>query len=244
MKLIVLGSGSSGNCYLLESKEEILIIELGIPFKDILQAIDVKKVVGALVTHEHKDHSKAVSEATKRGIKVHMTHGTASKCFEEKNYFCKELKYRNEYHVGQFKVIPFETEHDVEEPCGFIITHKEMGTMVFATDTYYVRYNLKGVNHWLIECNYKASILDQNVGLGVIAPKRADRIIRSHFELDNVKEFFRTKNLGQTKNVLLIHLSGDNSNAVEFQEQIYEVVKSPTYVAYKGLEIDLTLCPF
>lgn len=244
MKLTVLGSGSSGNCYLLESEKEILIIELGIPFKDILQAINVRKVVGALITHEHKDHSKAAEEATKHGIKVYMTRGTASKCFEDKNYFCKEIKYRNEYKIGSFKIVPFETEHDVVEPCGFIINHKEMGNMVFATDTYYIRYNLKGINHWLIECNYKASILNQNVGLGLIAPKRADRIIKSHFELENVKEFFKTKNLSQTKNVLLIHLSGDNSNAVEFQNAIYEIVNKPTYVAYKGLELNLTLCPF
>ena len=244
MKLTVLSSGSSGNCYILESKEEILIIELGVPFKDILQAIDVKKVKGALVTHEHKDHSKAVLEATRRGIKVYMTSGTASKCFSEKNYFCKEVKYRNEYLIGGFRIVPFETEHDVVEPCGFLISHSEMGTMVFATDTYFVRYNFKGINHWLIECNYKAGTLEQNVALGSIHPRRADRIIKSHFELENVKQFFRTKDLNRTKNVMLIHLSGDNSNSLEFQQAIYNIVNKPTYVAYKGLQVDLTLCPF
>lgn len=32
MKLKVLGSGSSGNCYILESETEALIIEVGLPF--------------------------------------------------------------------------------------------------------------------------------------------------------------------------------------------------------------------
>lgn len=55
MKLKVLGSSSKGNCYLLESDKEVLIIELGISFKEIKKALnfDISKVVGALVTHEH-----------------------------------------------------------------------------------------------------------------------------------------------------------------------------------------------
>lgn len=244
MKLKVLASGSTGNCYLLESEKEILIIELGISFKDILMELNVPKVVGALVTHEHKDHSKAVQEATNRGIKVYMTHGTASKCFEEIPPAVRKVKYRTEYQVGEFKIVPFETEHDVEEPCGFMITHKEMGTMIFATDTYYIRYNFNGVHHWLIECNYKKDILENNVEIGIISKPRARRVEESHFELGNVKEFFKTKNLSHTKNVVLLHLSGDNSDANEFKEEIYNVVNKPTYIARKGLEIDLTLCPF
>lgn len=55
MKLKVLGSSSRGNCCLLENDKEVLIIELGISFKDIKKAMDfdISKVVGALVTHEH-----------------------------------------------------------------------------------------------------------------------------------------------------------------------------------------------
>lgn len=244
MKLKVLASGSTGNCYLLESEKEILIIELGISFKDILKELNVRKVVGAIVTHEHKDHSKSVEEATKRGIKVYMTHGTASKCFDNIPPAVREVRYRTPYKVGEFTVVPFETEHDVVEPCGFMITHKEMGIMIFATDTYYIRYNFQGVNHWLIECNYKKDILENNVEFGIIAKPRARRVEESHFEFGNVKEFFRTKNLSQTKNVVLLHLSGDNSDADEFQKEIQEVVNKPTYIANKGLEIDLTLCPF
>jgi len=33
MKLKVLGSGSSGNCYLLENESEALMLECGLPFK-------------------------------------------------------------------------------------------------------------------------------------------------------------------------------------------------------------------
>ena len=40
MVLKVLGSGSSGNCYILESDTEALIIEAGVPFLDVKKALD------------------------------------------------------------------------------------------------------------------------------------------------------------------------------------------------------------
>ena len=244
MKLRVLDSGSSGNCYLLENDKEILILELGISIKRIVSIIDPYKVVGALVTHEHKDHSKAIKEAIQRGIKIYATQGTIKACLDEKNYFCKEIAFRQEYKIGSFKVIPFQTEHDAAEPCGFLIKHKDMGTLLFATDTYYVRYNFKHVNHWMIECNYSAEILDRNVALGHVPPRLADRIITSHFELDHVKEFFLAKDLRQTRNIVLLHLSDSNSNEVEFQQVIEKATRKQTHIANKGLVVDLSLCPF
>ena len=55
MKLKVLGSGSAGNCYLLQNEKEILIIECGISYKKILQRLNfnLSSVVGCLISHEH-----------------------------------------------------------------------------------------------------------------------------------------------------------------------------------------------
>ena len=64
MKLKVLGSGSSGNCYILESDAEALVIEAGLPFKEVKIALDfnISKIVGMICTHSHKDHSGFVAE--------------------------------------------------------------------------------------------------------------------------------------------------------------------------------------
>lgn len=50
-----IGSGSSGNCYVLESGKEILILESGISFAEVKEAIDYQtsKIVGVLSSHEH-----------------------------------------------------------------------------------------------------------------------------------------------------------------------------------------------
>lgn len=49
------GSDSKGNGYAIISEEEILLLECGIPAKEMLKAIDyqVSKVVGCLLSHEH-----------------------------------------------------------------------------------------------------------------------------------------------------------------------------------------------
>ena len=55
MRLNVISSNSKGNAYVLENKDEILLIEVGVPFKKIKEAINfnLDKVVGVLISHEH-----------------------------------------------------------------------------------------------------------------------------------------------------------------------------------------------
>ena len=76
--LKVLGSNSKGNCYLLSTSKETLIIECGIKYKDILAGLDydLSKVVGCLVTHEHKDHSKAMQELSDNGVDIYASYMT------------------------------------------------------------------------------------------------------------------------------------------------------------------------
>lgn len=55
MILEVLGSSSKGNCYILKSAKDILILEAGVNVKDIKLALNFnfRDVVGCLITHEH-----------------------------------------------------------------------------------------------------------------------------------------------------------------------------------------------
>lgn len=55
MKLSVLASGSRGNCYVIQNKDEALIIECGVRMSVIKKSLnfDISKVVGVLISHEH-----------------------------------------------------------------------------------------------------------------------------------------------------------------------------------------------
>lgn len=238
MKLKVLGSGSSGNCYLLQGEKETLIIECGLPYKTILKGLDfnLNNVVGCLVSHEHKDHSKAVNDLIKNGIDIYTSKGTAGEC-EVAGHRIKILESEKAIKIGEFIILPFETQHDAVEPLGFLITHKEMGTLLFATDTYYLKYKFSGLNHILIECNYSSEILKEKE-----LPKSLKaRIVKSHFELENVKDFLRATDLKEVREIVLIHLSDGNSNSAEFKTDIEKLTGKPTYIADKGLTLELSL---
>lgn len=53
--LKVVGSGSKGNCYLLQTEKESLILELGCKWNEVLEMLDYKigNVSGVLISHAH-----------------------------------------------------------------------------------------------------------------------------------------------------------------------------------------------
>lgn len=242
MKLKVLGSGSSGNCYILEGEDETLILEAGLTYKKIQEGLnyDTRKVKGCLISHEHGDHSKAIKDLIKNGIDIYMSNGTIKALEVDKGHRVHSLVTGRQEEVGGFKVLPFDTKHDALEPLGFLIHHKEMGKLLFITDSYYSKYRFKNVDHILVECNYKKSILEENINNGIITNWLGERIIKSHFELDNVKEFLKTSDLDNTKNIVLIHLSGQNSDRKLFKEEIEKATGRQTFIAKKGLELNIS----
>lgn len=236
MSIKVLASGSAGNCYLLETEKEILILECGVRYKDILKGLnfDLNKVVGCLISHEHGDHSKAINEIMNAGIDVYMSAGTKEGISFKSpaTHRINRVKHGNKYRIGMsgFDIVPFAVEHDTKEPSGFLVYHKELGKILFATDTYYLRNTFRDIDHILIECNYSEEILDE------IPPYRA-RVLKSHMSLETLKEALKTWDLRKTKDITLIHISEGNGEPKRFREEIEELTGIETYVAVPGLEI-------
>lgn len=246
MIIKILGSSSSSNCYLLQANNgETLLIECGVDFKEVKKALnfDLKGVVGCLVTHEHKDHSGYVQKVLEAGIDCYMSKGT-KEVLELNHHRAIILGEFQKISIGGYKVMTFDTKHDCRQPVGFLIHHKEMGLMLFATDTYYLKYNFEGLNHIFIECNYAKDILNNNVELGIINNKLKNRTLRSHFELENVKGFLKINDISSVRNICLLHLSDRNSDAERFRREIEELTGKNVVVADNGVEIDLNLFSF
>lgn len=243
MKLKVLGSGSSGNCYLLQNKNETLILECGLPWKIILKGLNfnLNNVAGCLVTHEHKDHSKVITDVISNGIDVYSSKGTLKSMYFGIGYYrLKVIMSEQQFKVGDFTVLPFATEHDAAEPLGFLIQHSDFGKLLFITDSYYCQYKFNDLDHIMIECNYSRDILNENIEKGYIHPALANRLLKSHFSLASVREFLKATDISCCKDITLIHLSDGNSNATEFKKDIERLTGIPVYIADKGLEIDLS----
>ena len=93
MVLKVIGSSSKGNCYILESDTEALIIEAGCKLLEVKKAIQwqLSKVVGCIISHEHNDHAGYAKEYAKAGIKLLALPSPSSKIWCHKSSICARL---------------------------------------------------------------------------------------------------------------------------------------------------------
>lgn len=241
MNITTLGSGSSGNGYVIQNEHEALIIECGMPYKDAVKALknDVSKVAGCLVTHSHGDHAGFIQQYAK-AFNVYATQGTLEERRIKPNtfHYCA-IPLLREFKVGNFVVKAFDTEHDTAEPCGFIVCHEKMGTMLFLTDTHHVRYRFDfPINYIFIECNHTNELVDKSVKNRIIPRSVGVRAKATHMSLERCINCLKACDTSQTKAIVLIHISANNGNAQVFREQVEREMGKPVYCAAKGFKLE------
>jgi len=231
MDIKVLTSGSSGNCYYISDGDSPLLIECGLPWKQIQQGIGFRtsELAGCLVSHEHQDHCKAVRDVMKAGIDCYMSAGTAE-ALGISGHRLHIIKAKQQFRIGTWTILPFETQHDAAEPLGFLLANQDEDKLLYATDTYYLKYKFQGLRHIMIECNYALDILQKNVAAGTVPAAVKDRVLRSHFSLEHVKGFLRANDLSEVREIHLLHLSDGNSDAERFKREIQGLSGKPVYV--------------
>lgn len=238
MKLRVLGSGSSGNCYILESADEALIIEAGMPFKDVKVALNfnVRKIKAVLISHEHGDHYKYYEEYIRAGISVYEPFKNENQTMSVDSKFIIQA-FPNRSKDGHW----FHGNSDGSEcPCyGFLIYHPDMGNLVYVTDTECVRWRFRDINHMLVEANYSDDLIEHEA-------VNRDHVLRGHMSLQTALDFISTNDNPKLKNVVLIHLSDKNADSVDFLQKTREIINycADVSIAEKGLSVNLDLVPF
>lgn len=208
LTLKVIGTGSLGNMYLLDYDGEKLLIELGMPYKDLLLNIDdINSVVGAVHTHDHNDHRlpKTYEEVKKIGLKV-ITPTNA--------------KIGKRYKLGSFEIIPLPAIHNVE--CRAYLIRVGGDTVLFATDTRLLpKVNNVKIDYFIVEVNYierirEQVVLSDNESNGL----HLNGIYKNHHSLESAVEYFES--LGyEPKKIITIHKS--NSGLFDEKETIDEL---------------------
>lgn len=217
MKLKCIATGSTGNTYaLISNTGEILLLDLGVSEKTIKKGIDwkISNVVGAVITHGHKDHSLSVEDFKPMGIPILAPYLGDS---------CKSMN------MGEFTVKPFDlttidgnwTHTDANgEPCpiyGFLITHREMGRMLYITDCELIKWRFKDINHILLGANYDKDLIDRdNMG-------KANHVFRGHLSIDTACDFVKANYSDGLQNVIMCHLSSENADRDSFIEKMKKV---------------------
>lgn len=246
MQLTVLNTGSTGNGYVLQGGTEALVIECGMPRQDCLAALGwrTSQVAGCLLTHEHGDHAKYVADYLPL-MPVYTSHGTAEALAGKTGrWSLRTLEPLKTVQIGGFAVRPIPAQHDAAEPFAYIIDHAEMGRLLFATDTYYLRYRIPGMTNIMIECNYSLPILNANSAAGIVPKTLRERTLRSHMSLEHLQEMLSANDLTRVSQIVLIHLSARNADKNAFCREIAARTSKCTIVATKGLKTELNNTPF
>ncbi len=141
------------------------------------------------------------------------------------------IKTKQRFRIGTWTILPFETQHDAAEPLGFLLANQDGEKLLYATDTYFIRYCFQGLTHIMIEANYSLDILKRNVEAGAVPKKLKNRLLKSHFSLENMKRFLQANDLSNVEAIFLLHLSDGNSDAERFKREIQEISGKPVYIA-------------
>lgn len=231
INITALASGSSGNAYLIDDGHTQLLLECGIRFRDIQIALNFKtsSLAGCLITHEHKDHTKGLKDVLRAGIDVYASQGTIEQ-ENIKHHRLKPIKAKEEFSIGTWTILPFDVEHDVAEPLGFLLMNEQGEKLLFSTDTYYVKYRFTGLTHIMVECNYSIDILNENIASGRVPKVMKRRLLKSHFSLENVKEFLKANDLIKVQEIWLLHLSDNNSDEELFKREVQALTGKMVYV--------------
>lgn len=227
-----IASGSSGNAYYISDGHSSLLLDAGIPLAQIQAGCvyKVSQLSGCLVTHGHGDHVKAAQALARLGVNIYTSNGTAE-MVKLKGHRIRTVQALKSFSAGTFEVLPFDVEHDVPEPLGFLIRSTvTQEKLLYFTDTYFIRYTFVGLTHIMMEANYDPDTMEQNVKEGLVDVSRAKRTIGSHMSIDTVIKTLESFDLSRLQQIYLLHLSNDNSQAADFKRRVQALTGKEVYL--------------
>ena len=227
MKFISLGSGSSGNCYLLQSGETSILLDAGIStrslkkhLKDIGMSLE-DDIAAVFVTHDHADHIKSVGniarECGKTIFATQLVHeGIAcNRCLRidvpnDRKAFVEKGKT---VEMGNFRITPFDVPHDSRDCVGYVVEADGvrfclMTDIGHVTDT--IREQVGLANYLVLEANHDINMLM----MGKYSPFLKERISSDKGHLNNEQAAMLLAEYAtpQLRHVWLCHLSEENNH--------------------------------
>lgn len=220
MKIKVLASGSSGNCYVFSDIHgNQLLLECGIKYDKIVPHIDFEKLEMVLISHIHQDH-----------------HLCYDKFAEYIPTFSPENTKVGKVISGQnWTAMPIQCYHNVE--CyGYIIRNKnEQKDILFCTDTRELpKVADRHFDLMMLECNYDYD--------SVIANSKALALpndgYKNHLSLETLTEWLNVRE-NNPQNLMAIHISTNNNLNRELAKATLTQYAKNFYFAKKGLVIEI-----
>ena len=154
IEIVSVGSSSSGNSYIIMAGGRTLVLDVGLPAKKIIGALedlgtDPAEVDAVLLTHEHVDHVKSVRAISRKCCNAlfFASRGTME-CTENFRYVPDERVRQVAAgelidDVAGIEIGAFALSHDAAEPLGFTITAED-SKLAVVTDTGVINEEIYG----------------------------------------------------------------------------------------------------
>lgn len=236
-RIHILASGSKANAYIVEVDGSMLLIDQGLSFKEFSSraeqlGIDISRIKGIFLTHEHEDHIKGVAyTAYKLDAPVFSTAQTLEILNENAKHpiHCRIVEKDRKIKFGCFEITPFEIMHDAVDPVGYLISTPGGETVCFATDTGRITnrmmsYINQGTNI-ILEANHDPAMLYRN---RKYPPLLKERIRGPYGHLSNDQSLEALDRMGENhpKTVIFSHLSEENNSPEMLKSLVIDFKKN------------------
>lgn len=231
-----LGSGSSGNAYIVKNENTTILLECGLPYNVLIQKIYtstgrlVTELDGIVVTHKHEDHILSLQRLSEY-TKVFASESVIDK----KRSKWLKIEPLKSFYIDTIYLYPINVNHG-ETPClAFILKDKD-SCIFFGTDFNLMTWNLKNIpfTEIFIECNYCEELIKEKLSNEEEKEHmKVYRQINSHMSLENCIHHLQNMNLSKCKKITLIHLSDSFGNITLMKDKVFNAFNIPTFVALK-----------
>jgi len=234
MKFCSLGSGSSGNSYLVSKNKTNILVDCGFSVTELEKRMSKREmkpseITAIFLTHEHDDHSKGVfAFAEKHDKPIYLTYGTLKMCQKKiKNSYNLKINIispLDNLELNEFIIYVIPVPHDAREPVQFKF-ESEKKTLAIITDLGFGNKELinsiQKINALILESNHDDNLIHQSR-----YPKNLKDRIRGnygHLSNQNSLQILKKLNLDNLKWLGAAHLSKEN-NSPELVKDLWEKV--------------------
>jgi len=231
MRFCILGSGSEGNCALLQTAHARVLVDAGFSARRIGQLLasvgeSLERIDAVFLTHEHGDHSAGVHGLSRHpGVKIFANHATAhaveARLKQRPNWQLFETGSR--FRFQDLEIQSIAVPHDAHDPVGFLFTQIEATAprrLGWFTDLghapQHIREHIREVDVLVVEANYSPQMLkDDRKRPWSVKQRISGR--HGHLSNDGVRELLEAVASPRWRHVFLAHLSREcnSPSAVE-----------------------------
>ena len=222
MRFASIGSGSAGNCMVIEQSNTRLLLDCGFSSSEVvkrLQKLDLlpEQISGILVTHEHDDHAKgAFKFAAKYNVPIWLSHGSLKMCGrympEKADIQINLIDSHSQFYINDIEVNPFPVPHDAREPTQFTFTdgqHK-LGVLTdVGSSTVYIEQVLSGCDGLVLECNHDLHMLENGPYAWTLKKRVGSKL--GHLDNQSASALLAKLDNSKLKHIIAAHLSAKNN---------------------------------